>query len=155
MNCPSCGNQNPTGAQFCSRCENPLGRRELEKDPIGNICPDTRCNRPVSLDMLFCPYCGESLETEIDGETEEEAEEESHECPDCGEELPDDDEIKFCPYCRCPLKNEKSGEVLQGDTIEPGLGDTLCPNCEAPVRKEWDACPGCGIKLLPNEMITK
>lgn len=58
--CPSCGSENPSDANFCSKCSAALP--EFPKPapaPTGRTCPS--CGSSVGETALFCTKCGTKL----------------------------------------------------------------------------------------------
>lgn len=57
--CPSCGSENPSDANFCSKCSAALP--EFSKPaPTGRTCPS--CGSSVGETALFCTRCGTRLD---------------------------------------------------------------------------------------------
>ena len=78
MKCPSCGNENPENAQFCTRCGVSLSVSTTSSAGVESAeLPMTEGRRQLGPDEHFCISCGEIIKklAEI--------------CPKCGIRLRD------------------------------------------------------------------
>lgn len=58
--CPTCGNENPIDANFCSNCSAPLPQLPKHEVPKENTCP--QCGSKVFEGVHFCSKCGYKLD---------------------------------------------------------------------------------------------
>lgn len=72
--CPNCGAENPSGAQFCSNCgTKKAAEQKQDKQKDAGVCP--QCGAPYHEGDIFCGNCGFRLDTsKADDEASEHAE---------------------------------------------------------------------------------
>jgi len=58
MRCPTCGQENRSGARFCGRCGSPLEAPPAQQ-PAAEACPV--CGSPIKPGARFCTRCGSTL----------------------------------------------------------------------------------------------
>ena len=105
------------------------------------------CEKYVPADSKVCPYCGKKNPTDV------------FRCPKC--HTPTEKDYIACPSCGISLKIEcreckkttfygdycfECGKPLPAYIAAPP-GSFMCPKCHNPTKKEFVACPHCGISL--------
>lgn len=64
--CPNCGAENPSDAQFCSKCgKKRTSEEKRDGQPGSKVCP--RCGTPYHEGDVFCGNCGFRLDTLTEG----------------------------------------------------------------------------------------
>lgn len=113
------------------------------KSISSQTCP--ACSAPVSLDMPFCPSCGDNLASLKAG---------FRRCPDCGRYYTTD--FSFCEFCgKATVALEVSKTVAPSGGTASGMGSTrsaanavgICPHCKEPVKAGSAFCGKCGKRI--------
>lgn len=118
--CPDCGTNNPSSAQFCIGCGADLSKKE---DKIKN-CPSCGYRNPEK--AKFCVKCGEKLEepslsepstplTEKHTDLEEQSKKYKI-CPNCQNRNPQD--AKFCVVCGNTFKDDEQPETSTSKSLQ-------------------------------------
>ena len=106
-----------------------------------------KCKKEYPDDMVFCSYCGITLQPKIQESV----------CPACGKVVHADN-LRFCPYCGEKIEFSKTANItINAKPIDNGNNHlaqgNVCPACGKLIHaKNLNSCPYCGGSLKDNSM---